>query len=196
MWLVRLVCCLSLGCAFDSSIEGLDPPLVGGPGDGSGEPGDVTDPGDGTTDVDPPPPIVVGPTPGGTITITARIDGRSRLRLKRDTVLWRHLEFAAPGRHGGDFPTVINGVDWFPVWPDIPNAGNVDCNCSSSTLTGVTPPIPTDGRVPTLQVNQARDEAEIVLLPDASNDYTLIIEFDDDPSGSADYKVEVIIPDP
>src|SRR5438309_2122593 len=65
-----------------------------------------------------------GPTaaptqPDKAIRVRAYIDGRSRLRLQGNTVQWLHLEWAAPGKHGGlNKPTVINGKEWFPEWPD------------------------------------------------------------------------------
>ena len=73
-----------------------------------------------------------------TITVQAVIDGRSQLILRGNTAQWRHFDFAAPGRL--DFknaPTVINNVEWFPVWPDKPDKENRDCDgCLSGYLHG------------------------------------------------------------
>ncbi|MBI4641246.1 MAG: hypothetical protein HY731_11160 [Candidatus Tectomicrobia bacterium] len=51
-----------------------------------------------------------------TLRVQAHIDGRSRLILRANTAQWHHLDFAAPGRHGFvNLPTIINGVQWFPI---------------------------------------------------------------------------------
>ncbi len=119
--------------------------------------------------------------------VSAYIDGRSRLILQRDTVHWHHLDFAAPGRL--DFvnePTFLNGEAWFPTWPDVPNAENRDCNCDSSTFKG-TPPLAAKPQAVELSVVQARNTVFIVQHPDQSNNHTLIVEFDDNPPGGADW---------
>ena len=73
--------------------------------------------------------------------VRADIDGHSRLILTGGTARWHHIAFAAPGVHAGqNNPTVINGTSWFPVWPH--PGENTDCNCNSSTFTGLTPPVP------------------------------------------------------
>src|SRR5438477_4162564 len=41
------------------------------------------------------------PSPTNVIRVQAYIDGRSRLRLQGNTVQWLHVEWAAPGKHGG-----------------------------------------------------------------------------------------------
>ncbi|MCP3914703.1 MAG: hypothetical protein GY711_03985 [bacterium] len=65
--------------------------------------------------------------------IRAEIDGLSQLILDDDTAQWHHISFAAPGRHFCDSgdpiePTILGGVEWFPVWPDVPDCENRDCN--------------------------------------------------------------------
>jgi hypothetical protein len=78
-----------------------------------------------------------------TLRVEALIDGRSQLIVRGNTAQWFHLDWAAPGRHlFRNEPTVINGVSWFPVWPDIPDAENRDCHCYSDVFTGVDPPLP------------------------------------------------------
>jgi len=52
-----------------------------------------------------------------TLRIETLIDGRSQLIVRANTSQWFHLDCAAPGRHlFRNEPTVINEVDWFPVW--------------------------------------------------------------------------------
>jgi hypothetical protein len=127
------------------------------------------------------------------IQIQALIDGRSQLILKGDTAQWHHLDYAAPGRH--DFrnePTIINGIAWYPKWPDRRNTQNQDCNCYSDVLSGVSPAIPSRAAKVTLRTIRSRGETTILQQPSAANGYTLIIEFNDNPQGgSDDYVVAV-----
>jgi multiple sugar transport system substrate-binding protein len=126
--------------------------------------------------------------------VRAYIDGESRLIVKGDTITWRHLGADAPGRNGGhNYPTYINGAAWYPTWPDVPDAANRDCDCFSSTLPGVSPALPVQAVNYALNIIQARDQVSIVQQPRAFNDYTFIIDFNDLPSGGAEwYEIEVI----
>ena len=131
--------------------------------------------------------------PTATVRVDALVDGRSQLVLRGATAQWFHLDYAAPGREQFvNVPTVINGVEWFPVWPDIPDAENRNCGCHSSVFTEVDPPLPLTPFTPSLRVIQGRHLTSIVQLPNAGNDFTLIIEFDDNPpSGSDHYIAEI-----
>jgi hypothetical protein len=90
------------------------------------------------------PPVVHAQNPPQiAIEIHADIDGRSQLILHGDTAQWHHFDFAAPGRQlFTNYPTTINDVDWYPNWPDVPDAENRDCNCFSDVFAGVVPPLP------------------------------------------------------
>jgi hypothetical protein len=77
-------------------------------------------------------------------TVRAFIDGRSQLVVRGDRVYWHHLDFAAPGRwqdpdtqRAYDEPTYLNGVAWYPVWPDQSDRENRDCGCDSSATGGI-----------------------------------------------------------
>jgi hypothetical protein len=87
---------------------------------------------------------------------------------------------------------VINGVDWFPLWPYVPDAENRDCQCFSDIFTGVAPVLPQTEMSVNLRVIQSRFETSIVQLPTAGNDFTLIIEFNDNPPGGADIYIAEI----
>lgn len=144
---------------------------------------------------------LTGPTfAAESITIEALIDGRSQLLLQSNTAQWFHIDFAAPGRFEGVFePTVINGVNWFPVWPDQPDSNdpdseNRDCHCFSDVFEDVVPGIPKQESNFDLEPIQVRGSANIVQFPTFQNDYTLIIEFDDNPIGAADdYVVKLTV---
>ena len=125
--------------------------------------------------------------------IRVRIDGLSRLIIQENAVHWFHVSAAAPGRW---IPaaTFINNLQWNPVWPDVPDSGNRDCKCSSSSYQG----IPTIAGYPPiiLEIIQARGKVAIVQQPGQSNDYTLIVEFDDftppDTYGDEWYEIKLI----
>jgi len=135
---------------------------------------------------------VAAPT-GGLIRVQALVDGRSQLVLQGDTAQWHHFDFAAPGRLGfGNAPTTIDGIDWYPQWPDIPDAENRECHCFSDVFTGVNPPLPQTDVVVSLISVRARGSVSIVQPPNAQNGSTLIVEFDDNPQpGAVWYVVDI-----
>jgi hypothetical protein len=128
------------------------------------------------------------------LTIEAFIDGRSRLVVRRQTAYWQHLDFAAPGRWGfRNLPTVINGEEWFPRWPDVPDAENRFCACVSSAFTRVKPALDDKSTTVALRVRQGRGVVTIVEQPSKENDYAVVLEFDDNPlEGAATYRIELI----
>ena len=129
-----------------------------------------------------------------TWTVRAKIDGRSRLTLQGATAQWTHYDWAAPGRLECDLgtpeePTWINGLAWFPQWPDQPTCENRDCGCSSDVDSSI-PPLPSTDVVVALHLVQCRALAWIVEYPSSTNGYRVTIEFDDsDPGGDDWYEV-------
>ena len=126
--------------------------------------------------------------------VRAYIDGRSQLIIQGNRVYWHHLDFAAPGRHYDaevSQPTDLNQVNWMPIWPDEPDSENRDCNCDSSSYEGI-PNLPKTDQPVWVDVVQGRGAVYIVQQPNAANDYTLIIEFDDNPlDGPAWYEIDL-----
>jgi len=129
------------------------------------------------------------------IDICAYIDGRSLLIIRANTVQWHHLDWAAPGRFEFvNLPTIINGIEWYPEWPDVPNKENRWCNCFSSTYADLDPALPKAEAEVELRAIQARHSINIAERPSAANDYALIIDFDDDPVGGATwYECELTV---
>lgn len=162
-------------CGFDSS--------AAGPTDGSTPDEVALDA--GASDA-PPADLPV------TVRVEALIDGRSQLRLSGATVQWFHLEFAAPGRHGGGtLPTLIDGLAWFPIWPD-PDGENRDCECASEVATLLDPPLPSVPSVATVTPIQVRNAALVIQQPTDANDFTTVVELDDTgEAGSETYIVDV-----
>lgn len=129
------------------------------------------------------------------ITVEALIDGRSQLILRRNTAQWHHFDFAAPGRHEfANLPTTINGKEWSPVWPDVPDAENRDCNCYSNVFKfkGVKPGLYRNQPQVEINVLQGRGPVSIVEFPSKANRNALVVEFDDnDFDGSMIYEVQL-----
>lgn len=123
-----------------------------------------------------------------TYDVRADIDGHSILSISGNSAKWHHLDFAAPGRLGGENePTIINGAKWFPVWPH--PGENRDCHCSSNTFKNVMPPLPSAAVLTFVQAVSCRDSCSV-----SYDDGTLVIDFNDDPSPSdAWYEVKVTL---
>jgi hypothetical protein len=128
-----------------------------------------------------------------TYAILANIDGQDLLDLQGGTVQWDHLSYAEVGRTAGqNLPTVINGSDWYPTWPaPPPNEINYPALSSVGPLT---PALPDQNMTVTLDPILARDSLTIYQLPTSANDYTLILDFNDDASpGAAWYEADVTV---
>ena len=143
--------------------------------------------------------------------VTGNIDTFDFLIIHGSTLQWHHTDTggAAVGRHSGsNLPTVIsstlNGVtrtpvtDWTPTWPNPVPAEN-RINAFSSVYGGLTPALP--AIVPLsvgTSVVSGRGNLEVSQLPDAGNDYTLIVRFGDGFNGSADLRglITVVTPEP
>ena len=132
--------------------------------------------------------------PKPTLVVTGLIDGRSDLHIQGDRAWWRHLDWAAPGRHDWlDEPTLLNDQLWMPEWPDEPDEENRSCRCESSVFEGLHPPLAAKAQRVKLIPIDVRLEARIVQQPHADNDYTLIVEFDDNTvPGAVEYVVGLV----
>ena len=140
------------------------------------------------------------------VNIRTFIDGRSRLVLRGNTARWYHLDYAAPGRLDcagphecpavGDHqppredPTYIEGIAWYPDFPDQPDRENRFCGCSSSIFTGVAPGLPgtvTDCRLETVA---ARGHVAVVSCAGDS----IVLEFNDNDEWCGDwYEVNLLV---
>jgi len=75
--------------------------------------------------------------------------------------------------------TKLDAYDWYPTWPDVPDAENRECNCDSSTYGGLPIAIPRAPSTASLTVIQARKPQTILQAPSEANNYTLIVEVTD-----------------
>lgn len=119
-----------------------------------------------------------------TLNVLARVDGLSDLVVKGVRCHWFHQDYQAPGYMSDpELPTRLNGKKWYPSWP-VPNPENCDCN--SSSYKGI-PRLAAQEQVVGLQVLEGRGDVQIVQQPAAGNDFTLIVRFDDNAQGGADW---------
>jgi hypothetical protein len=145
-----------------------------------------------------------------TLDIAALIDGRDQLIIQGNSLTWHHFDYAAVGRHeGANEPTVIttsldgqlvmDHLSWIPDWPEPPPA-EIRYEALSSTFSLVTPTMPQMPTWVSLDVIQAREALTIFQLPDAANNYTAILEFDDNLQGGPEvYQAHLIfstVPEP
>lgn len=110
----------------------------------------------------------------GNVNVQVNIDGLSELILSANTAQWHHINYNPPGT------TTINSSPWIPT-----GLSNF-CNCYSDIFTGVNPPIPQNASNFDITKNDGRGAVTIVQIPSASNDYKLIVRFDDDSQGGSD----------
>lgn len=123
-----------------------------------------------------------------TYVVQADIDGHSQLTISGRSARWFHIDFAAPGRHNGqNNPTIINGIKWFPGWPQ--PGENRDCHCHSSTFRNVRPRVPLQADGFSVEAVSCRDSCSA-----SYSDGVLVIDFNDDPSASdAWYTVRITL---
>ena len=74
----------------------------------------------------------------------------------------------------------LNDEKCYFLWP---GEEQTDCDCDSSSLNALETPLREDETIITIDVVTARGEVEIVQQPNAGNDYTAVIEFDDHVDG-------------
>ncbi|HEY5935250.1 MAG TPA: hypothetical protein VIU61_11460 [Kofleriaceae bacterium] len=128
------------------------------------------------------------------IRVVTQIDGKSHLVFRGSSLSWRHYTFAAPGRAlAVAEPTTLDGVPWYPLWPDVPTVENRDCNCvSNATVLGAA--VPQAPAIVTIDVIQARKAPLVVQSPDATNQFTAIVELTDEGiAGAAFQTVDITV---
>ncbi len=126
--------------------------------------------------------------------IRNEIDGRSSMTLGTYQAWYHHDDYAAPGMHyyfGADDagseparPSYIQGVEWYPQWPE--DGENRWCDCESSVFESQPPDevlVPYADAEITLEVIEGRGEVSIMEYPSEENDYQLTVEWDDNPQG-------------
>jgi hypothetical protein len=121
-----------------------------------------------------------------TLEVDAYVDGRDQLILQGSSAQWLHLDYAAVGRWNfQNLATYFNGAAWLPDWPGHPAPDEIRVQGALSSLyTGLAPALP-DGPMSVTLTNltAGRGPVSIVQLPDSSNAYTLVVEFNDNDIG-------------
>lgn len=126
------------------------------------------------------------------LNIRAFIDGKDQIIIKDSTVQWQHYKYAAPGRLSHqNLPTYLNGMEWHPVWADIPDDENRQ-ECFSSVFTELSIVLPHIEHNYSINKLNARGNVFIVQQPKETNNFTLVIEFNDSvPVGAEWYEVSI-----
>ena len=127
--------------------------------------------------------------------IAAFIDGQDLLIIHGNTLQWKHLDFNAVSSPATfDYPTLIttnnngdccSGLIWTANWPNGVASGAL------SAIQNWSPGVPTNSDLlsVSLGVELARDSLTISQSPSASNQYTTILDFNDDSSPGAAWYV-------
>jgi hypothetical protein len=137
-----------------------------------------------------------------TMTFSACIDGQDELIIRGNTVQWEYLSFTPVGTWRGDcgqtttsIDTTWNGnpvqsVQWQPEFsPYPPYSGQL-----SSTFNDLSPALPSTDMSITLTTIQGREYLGIAQLPNAADNWTLILDFNDNNvGGAAVYEGELTI---
>ncbi len=125
--------------------------------------------------------------------IQAFIDGRDQMVIQGSTLNWYHYDWQAPGKwNGNNYPVTINlSLDGAPVSTNEWYEPQASSSTVPAVFTGLSPAVPATEDV-TLTAVEARDGLSMVQAPNAGNDYTTVIEFNDNQSsGAAWYKAKL-----
>lgn len=119
------------------------------------------------------------------LTVSVQIDGTSQLIVKPDQVYWNHILHARPGRNGGgDLPTKLNDYLWYPQWA-VP--GDVGAGPSLPIAISVL-----FNTIPVSIVQTAgRGTVTIIQQPASTNDFTLIVNFEDPTPGPETFSIRL-----
>lgn len=124
--------------------------------------------------------------------VQAHIGGRSELIMQGNKLQWHHIKGTAPGlerafwNYGSDSnsPTIIDSnqgpnIPWVPSgWPGVIGNGTHP-ESMSSVFDALTPVFPRDGTCWKLKKLSGSGRTKIVQQPNAGNDFSLVVEFDD-----------------
>src|SRR6266571_4373875 len=126
------------------------------------------------------PGLVVSLHAASVLKVGAQVDGLSRLVVQTNRIYWDHLLYTKPGLYFTNLPTVLNGYPWFPNWP-------------TSNLGTPEPSLPLEAHsvfiTNQLVLTQSAGNGTVSLVqqPSPTNDFTLIVQFDDVTAGGASW---------
>ena len=126
----------------------------------------------------PRPTITITPTTIPPKTLNIMVTSvNDQLFIKAGSLYWYHIGGGVP------YGIYINRHSWSPGWPDV-QANLTDCHCNSSSYTNI-PSLSRQEQTVSMEIVRAKGVVRIIQQPDASNDYTLVIEFNSGSIGNA-----------
>ena len=113
----------------------------------------------------------------GSFGFRAWIDGSDYLYVQSGgAVVWfEHLRYILPGLGNGNYPTYVDGAEWYPSW-----VGSVSSKFVSSGSFPVG-----EWNITDFTVVSARNLVSVVEYPSVENNFTAKIYLNDDPAGGA-----------
>jgi hypothetical protein len=84
-------------------------------------------------------------------------------------------------------PDLALVINWFPRWecpPENPTCYGLEAD---SSMLPLAIPLPSQYQLTDLEVIQGRHSLTVYQYPGVSNDYTCVLDFNDDPWGGADW---------
>lgn len=126
------------------------------------------------------PGLAVSLHAAAVLKVGAQVDGLSRLVVQTNRIYWDHVLYTKPGLYFANLPTILNGYPWVPNWPT-PNIANPE----PSLPLGAHSVFTTNQLV--LTQSAGNGTVSIVQQPSPTNDFTLIVQFDDVTAGGASW---------
>jgi hypothetical protein len=123
------------------------------------------------------------------ISVVAQVDGQSRLDFLGDMVQWQHLRFNLPGCFFIDAPTIINGIEWYPIWPDRYTKGNLVPQRSSAVELPTT--LPEKASEYSVEVVEGRGHVRLAYQPSGRWGTLVVVFSDRDHDSAAWYEVKI-----
>ncbi len=114
---------------------------------------------------------------GCRICVRVLIDGSDRLMIRGDRMWFEHLAYELPGRWGGgNYPVTVNREHrWFPLWD-----GNFSDKFVIPDKDAALPPNKAfTEETLVMKVRKNLGQVHINQYPNAENDFTLVLSFDD-----------------
>ncbi|HVO81543.1 MAG TPA: hypothetical protein VMT28_12480 [Terriglobales bacterium] len=133
------------------------------------------------------------------LTVTAWIEGRDLFYITPADIRWHHMGSLPSSKSRANVPTglvmatsdpdVALSINWLAPYkcpPDNSRCNNLEVD---SSVLPLDVPLPSEYQLTEFEVIQGRQSLTVYQYPSAGNEYTTIIDFDDEPRPGADWYV-------